>query len=85
MKIFQDYEAGNKYAHELIQNQLWQGGLATWRIMDEFQKDWVINLFEDIHPEGIEIIDLNDYLWFQFDDDWTEYEKSILTNEGEPF
>lgn len=73
MKIIEEFDynvIGDMYR---LEKMLWSGGLNTWQNMTDEQKEWVINLMEDCYPEGIDITQFNDYLWFQFDDDWADY------------
>ena len=46
----------------------WAGAKATWeKIVEEEKVDAFFDLMEEIYPDGIDEVDLNDMLWFERD------------------
>ena len=46
----------------------WAGAKPTWeKIIEEEKVDAFFDLMEEIYPDGVEEMDLNDMLWFKRD------------------
>ena len=61
----------------------WSGAISTYeRIEEEGKLDDLENLLEDVYPEGISMVGINDILWF--DSDWV-FEMLGITDDEEDF
>ena len=60
----------------------WSGAISTYeRIEEEGKLGDLENLLEDVYPEGISMVGINDILWF--DSDWVFEELGITDDEQE--
>lgn len=61
--------------------EAWSGAVDTKeRIIEEGKEDEFENLIDEMYPEGISSVHLNDLLWFE--SDWV-YENLGITDEDE--
>ena len=49
-----------------IREEIWSGALHTFRVIEENQKVGpLLDLLEQMYPDGIDMTELNDLLWFE--------------------
>jgi hypothetical protein len=67
---------------DIYQNS-WSGAVDTLNtVLDEGKEDDLMELLDELYPDGVDENDLNDFLWF--DDDYIFNELGInLEEEGE--
>jgi len=66
-----------------LKNELWCGGLETFnRIADNGKENELLDLLDDLYPEGADITAINDFLWF--DDDFIYNTLEIKEDEYTP-
>lgn len=63
MKVYTDF-----YEFSDLQKNCWSGALQTLsRIEEEEKESELMDMLEDIFYNGIELTELNDFLWFDTD------------------
>lgn len=78
MKIYQEVNADNI--------QLWGEGYKTTLSLTDREINTILDLLEDVYPNGINLIDLNDFFAYERDTiaSWLGYEswETLETEEG---
>jgi len=64
------------YTEERLVNfDFWSGAKDTVKYLTEDEIDTIENMLEEIYPDGMEDVEINDFFWFEDDTiaDWLGY------------